>query len=387
MSALLDEIIAARKAKAIEYEEYLKRIAELAKKVQAGTGRGHAGEARHARQARPLQQPRPERGAGAADRRGGQAQCGLTAGAAFRPASRSSSRRSTALLQDVGRGRADLPHHQGAGGILMATRLQLGDIAVDVVFKDIKNVHLSVYPPTGRVRISAPLRMSLDTIRVFAISKLGWIKQQQKKLREQERETPREYLDRESHYVWGKRYLLKVIESERGAVGRIEAQPAWCCRCARAPMRPEARQSSRSGIASRSRAAVPPLIAKWEPLMGVKVARFFVQRMKTQMGELQPAAGTHPTEHRSGQEAAGVPGIHRRPRDGALARPTSQRPVRWLDGPVSPELAAPPAGAQPRPTCPRRLGALNRIAASNRFCLPQRRDFGCVYICWRFGNR
>src|SRR5258707_10521105 len=94
----------------------------------------------------------------------------------------------------------------------MATVLQLGDIAVDVVLKDIKNVHLGVYPPTGRVRISAPKRMSLDTIRVFAISKLGWIKQQQKKLRSQERETPREYLDRESHYVWGRRYLLKLVE-------------------------------------------------------------------------------------------------------------------------------------------------------------------------------
>src|SRR5258707_7869008 len=94
----------------------------------------------------------------------------------------------------------------------MATVLQLGDIAVDVVLKDIKNVHLSVYPPTGRVRISAPSRMSLDTIRVFAISKLGWIKQQQNKFRDQERETPREHLDRESHYVWDKRYLLKLIE-------------------------------------------------------------------------------------------------------------------------------------------------------------------------------
>ena len=72
----------------------------------------------------------------------------------------------------------------------MVTQIELGDIAVDVVKKDIKNVHLSVYPPTGKVRISAPLRMNLDTIRVFAISKLGWIKQQQKKLREQERETP-----------------------------------------------------------------------------------------------------------------------------------------------------------------------------------------------------
>ena len=95
----------------------------------------------------------------------------------------------------------------------MGTQFKLGDIAVDVFLKDIKNVHLGVYPPDGRVRISAPSRMSVDTIRVYAVSKLGWIKQQQKKLRAQERETPREYLDRESHYVWGKRYLLKVIEN------------------------------------------------------------------------------------------------------------------------------------------------------------------------------
>src|ERR1700685_323514 len=96
----------------------------------------------------------------------------------------------------------------------MATKIALGEIHVDVVKKDIKNVHLSVYPPTGKVRISAPLRMDLETIRLFAISKLGWIKQQQRKVTEQEREPPREYLDRESHYVWGRRYLLKVIEKE-----------------------------------------------------------------------------------------------------------------------------------------------------------------------------
>ena len=96
----------------------------------------------------------------------------------------------------------------------MVMRFQLGEIAVEVVLKDIKNIHLSVYPPAGKVRISAPSRMTLDTIRVFAISKLGWIKQQQERLRGQERETPREYLDRESHLIWGKRYLLKVIEGD-----------------------------------------------------------------------------------------------------------------------------------------------------------------------------
>ena len=84
----------------------------------------------------------------------------------------------------------------------MVNRINLGGIAVDVVKKDIKNVHLSVYPPTGAVRIAAPLRMELETIRVFAISKLSWIRKQQGKVRDQERESPREYLDRESHYIW-----------------------------------------------------------------------------------------------------------------------------------------------------------------------------------------
>ena len=216
MSALLDEIIAARKAKAIEYEEYLKRIAELAKKVEAGQAEDTP-ETLDTPGKRALYNNLEQNEALALeDRRDRSKQVrpdGWRGDQARK--SRSSKQRLYGVLQRRGRGRAHLPHHQSAEGILMATQIELGDIAVDVVFKDIKNVHLSVYPPTGRVRISAPSRMSLDTIRVFAISKLGWIKQQQEKLREQERETPREYLDRESHYVWGKRYLLKVIEKRR----------------------------------------------------------------------------------------------------------------------------------------------------------------------------
>ena len=85
----------------------------------------------------------------------------------------------------------------------MNSTLCLGDISIDLVLKDIKNVHLSVHPPTGRVRIAAPQSMSLDTIRLFAISRLGWIKRQQRRQRAQDREPPREYIERESHYLWG----------------------------------------------------------------------------------------------------------------------------------------------------------------------------------------
>src|SRR5215216_549251 len=94
-------------------------------------------------------------------------------------------------------------------------QIDVGGIPVDVVFKNIMNIHLSVHPPTGKVRISAPRRVKLDTLRVYAISKIDWIKKHQKKFREQERETKREYLDRESHYVWGGRYLLKVKVENR----------------------------------------------------------------------------------------------------------------------------------------------------------------------------
>jgi predicted metal-dependent hydrolase len=171
----------------------------------------------------------------------------------------------------------------------MAARLHLGGMSVDVVFKDIKNVHLSVYPPTGRVRISAPARMKLDTIRVFAISKLGWIKQQQKKLQAQERETPREYLDRESHYVWGKRYLLKVIASDTAPALELKHRKMLL------RVRPGTGEDKTQAIVdewyrAQLKRAVPSLIAKWEPLMGVKVERVFVQKMKTKWGSCNPGS-------------------------------------------------------------------------------------------------
>ena len=173
----------------------------------------------------------------------------------------------------------------------MLTQVHLGDIAVDVVRKEIKNVHLSVHPPTGKVRIAAPLRMCLDTIRVFAISKLGWIRQQQRKLQEQERETPREYLDRESHYLWGRRYLLKVIESEQPAM--VEASHSRIFLRVRPGTDHAKRQTIVDGwYREQVKKAAPPLFAKWERLMGVKVERFFVRRMKTKWGSCNSRART-----------------------------------------------------------------------------------------------
>jgi predicted metal-dependent hydrolase len=173
----------------------------------------------------------------------------------------------------------------------MVPHIQLGDLAVEVVLKDIKNVHLGVYPPAGRVRISAPERMSLDTIRVFAISKLPWIRQQQKKLRDQERETAREYLDRESHYVWGRRYLLELAENEGSPFVVLKHRRMIL------GVRPRTGRAARDEILAgwyreQIRAEVPDLIAKWEPLLGARVRQVFVQQMKTKWGSCNPRART-----------------------------------------------------------------------------------------------
>jgi predicted metal-dependent hydrolase len=173
----------------------------------------------------------------------------------------------------------------------MAETIQLGDITADVVHKDIKNVHLSVYPPAGAVRIAAPLRMNLDTIRVFAISKLGWIKRQQHKLRTQARETPREYLERESHSIWGQRVLLHVVEQDAAP----EVSHTHTTLFLR--VRPGTDDDKKQAIIAewyreQLKQAIPPLIAKWQPILGVTVERFFVQRMKTRWGSCSPASGS-----------------------------------------------------------------------------------------------
>lgn len=173
----------------------------------------------------------------------------------------------------------------------MATQIDLGGIPVDVILKDIKNIHLSVHPPTGRVRIAAPLRMNLETIRVFAISKLAWVKQQQKKLREQVREAPRVYLDRESHYLWGRRYLLKIVEQH--APSAVEVKHNRLIMSFR-PGSVEAKRQTAldEWYRAQLKEAIPPLIAKWERLMNLSVADFHVRRMRTKWGSCNHHART-----------------------------------------------------------------------------------------------
>ena len=150
----------------------------------------------------------------------------------------------------------------------MVTRLELGGLTVEVTFKDIKNVHLSVHPPAGRVTISAPRRTKLDTLRVFAISKLGWIKRQQQKIRSQERESEREYVDRETHYVWGRRCLLSVTEShEPSSIALRHKTLILTVRPGTDPVKRQAVVDAWYRVQIWQ--ALPSLLDKWQPILGV----------------------------------------------------------------------------------------------------------------------
>ena len=133
--------------------------------------------------------------------------------------------------------------------------------------------------------------MSLETIRVFAISKLDWIKRQQRKLREQERETPRDFVDRESHWVWGRRYLLRVVESG-GPVAVELGHGRMLLRVRPGTGLDRRRSVVEDWYRGQVKAAVPPLLERWEPRIGVRVERFFVQRMKTRWGSCNQKART-----------------------------------------------------------------------------------------------
>ena len=168
--------------------------------------------------------------------------------------------------------------------------LELGELHAEVTRKAIKHVHLSVLPPAGKVRVAAPQGMPLDTIRLFVIAKLAWIRSQQRKLQSQDRESPREFLNKESHYLWGKRYLLEISFAD--AAPAVSVTP----RKLQLQVRPGADQARceevlDSWYRQQVREAVPALLAKWEPLLQVKASRVFVQRMKTKWGSCTRGAG------------------------------------------------------------------------------------------------
>lgn len=169
-------------------------------------------------------------------------------------------------------------------------QIKVGDLAVEIVQKDIKNIHLGVYPPAGRVRISAPLRMREENIRIYAISRLSWIRKQQEKIRSQEREAPREYLSRESHYYLGKRYLLKIKETDGISSVKL-GNSALELYARKGSDLAKKREILENWYRERLKEIIPSYISKWEKVMSVKVAEFGVKKMRTKWGTCNPEAG------------------------------------------------------------------------------------------------
>ena len=169
------------------------------------------------------------------------------------------------------------------------SRIELGDLTIDVVQKDIKNIHLSVYPPIGKVRIAAPTRLDLENIRVFAISKLGWIRKQQAKITSQEREPKREYKTRESHYYLGKRYLLKVIENKNKQSVIVKHEKLVLNVKQNATIN-QKKNILHEWYRERLKEIIPKLIDKWERRINVNVSEFKIRKMKTKWGTCNTVA-------------------------------------------------------------------------------------------------
>ena len=165
----------------------------------------------------------------------------------------------------------------------MTEMLQIGTLSVGIVRRPIKNMHLSVFPPNGRVSVSVPERTRTDLIRVFVLGKSDWIRKHQAAFEEQPREPAREYVARESHFVWGRRYLLDVVETEERAQMLLSANKLTMY------VKPGSERSAREALFDKwmrdlVREAAMLLLPRFEKLVGVRVKRVFVQRMKTKWG-------------------------------------------------------------------------------------------------------
>ena len=172
----------------------------------------------------------------------------------------------------------------------MNETIQLGEISILVTRKAIKNVHLSVHPPEGRVTLVAPSGTRLEVARAYAISKMSWIREQKKKLERQPRETPRQFIERESHYLWGRRHLMTVAYQETKPFVSLNHKRITLT------VRPGSDAGKRATVIhewhkSLLHVVVPLLIKKWERKLKVNVAGYFLQRMKTKWGSCNHRAG------------------------------------------------------------------------------------------------
>ena len=170
-------------------------------------------------------------------------------------------------------------------------QIKVSGLTVDVVRKDIKNLHLAVYPPAGRVRVAAPLRVSEEAVRLAVVSRLGWIKKQRTKFISQARQSEREYVSGESHYFQGQRYRLNVIYQNGASRVVIRNKSAIDLYVRAGSDREQRERVMLAWYRQCLKEQIPALIEKWEPVLGVQVADWRVRQMKTKWGTCNTKAG------------------------------------------------------------------------------------------------
>jgi predicted metal-dependent hydrolase len=169
--------------------------------------------------------------------------------------------------------------------------IEVNGIQVEIVRKNIKNLHLAVYPPRGHVRVATPLRLDDEAVRLAVISRLGWIQRQQANFKDQDRQSDREMITGESHYVQGKRYRLDVVEHNGPPELRIKNNSTLELRVRPNKNRERKQEILLEWYRQRLKDQIPRLIAKWEPILGVSVAEWGVKKMKTHWGTCNIGAG------------------------------------------------------------------------------------------------
>lgn len=163
-------------------------------------------------------------------------------------------------------------------------KIQIANLEVEVVRKDIKNMHLAVYPPSGRIRLAAPATTNDDVIRLFAISKIGWIKKHIKNFQNQDRETPRDYVSGESHYFNGRRYLLNVIPKDGYCKVELKNNKEINLYIKPNATRDDKANAIQKWYRKELKKCLPELIEKWEKTIGVQSNGWGVKQMKTKWG-------------------------------------------------------------------------------------------------------
>ena len=157
------------------------------------------------------------------------------------------------------------------------------DLSIEVVRKKIKNLHLRISPPHGTVKISAPLRMGSETIRLFALSKLDWIRKHQTRIRSRQWPAPLRYTTGESHDYLGKRYLLHVIE-HRGRPGVVLDNDTLELRVRENSNRKKRQEIFDKWYRQQLWELLPNFFPKYEKIMNVRVEEWGVKKMKTKWG-------------------------------------------------------------------------------------------------------